>query len=75
MRGTKFKGRVEKVFDSLPELDGLRDLGDFCIAWPELRELVAKDAIEASDLSEDAKEVVAWLSLLADKVCRQPPGP
>lgn len=58
--------------DALETLESLRDIGDFCIAWPQLRPFVSAERIGASDLPEDGKEVVRWLCLLADKVAEHP---
>ncbi len=46
----------------------LRDLSDFCTRWSELRPL-ADDACAVSDLTDDQREIVGWLILLADRTC------
>lgn len=64
---------VDHEDNSLETVENLRDLGDFCLAWPEVRDLVGRETVEASNLPPASKALIAWLSSLADKVCRNGP--
>ncbi len=52
-------------------LASIRDLSDFCEAWPELRKRVQHhiqcDTAEESELRDTLK----WLCLLSDRICAQ----
>lgn len=45
-----------------------RDLSDFCLRWSELRAF-ADEACGAPGLTDDQREIIGWLILLADRTC------
>ena len=47
----------------------IRDLSDFCLKWPSLKEKVAPAALDGSGLPEASRQTIRWLALLADRVC------
>ena len=51
-------------------LEEIRDLSDFCEKWSELRPTVSDDSLAASSLPDQSREVIRWLTLLADRVCK-----
>ena len=48
----------------------IRDLSDFCEHWPSLRPYVVEPEATGAVLTERHREVLEWLVLLADRVCR-----
>ncbi len=60
---TSRPGKVET------ELASIRDLSDFCIRWPDLRQWVSDDALHGVSGPEDTLRTIRWLVLLADRVC------
>lgn len=53
----------------------IRDLSDFCLRWPELRNIV--QASERNGFAADdpaLRVVLRWLCLLADRVCQDEAG-
>lgn len=57
------------------EAPRIRDLSDFCLKWPELREIVLareREGLAAEDT--ELQVVLRWLRLLADRVCRDETG-
>lgn len=73
MDAHRWEIRVSKQHDisSKKSLDDVRDLSDFCEAWPELREHVQlhiqSDAIEEAEL----RATLTWLCHLSDRICAQ----
>ena len=48
----------------------IRDLSDFCLQWPDLREIVLSREREGFGTDDpDLRMVLLWLRLLADRVC------
>ena len=55
-------------------IENIRDLGDFCESWPELRSLVM-DYLESGAVSDpDVLATMTWLCHLSDRVYHQPPS-
>lgn len=58
---------VHPIDDSAPEI---RDLSDFCLQWPALREIVLIREQEGFAAEQpELRLVLRWLRLLADRVC------
>lgn len=49
-----------------PDPARIRDLSDFCRKWPQLRRLIPPESLAQP---EEARLVLGWLLLLADRVC------
>ena len=47
----------------------IRDLSEFCLEWPNLRECLNATAAPTEDWNPDAKNVLNWLIMLADRTC------
>ncbi|MEM1237589.1 MAG: hypothetical protein AAGI10_11500 [Pseudomonadota bacterium] len=54
---------IERNFTKGP----IEDLADFYTQWPSLRGVVER-VIASESLSDEEREVVTWLKLLADRV-------
>jgi len=50
----------------------IRDLGDFCLQWSDLRGVVSEQELTQMPLDPRQREIVNWLRLLADKVATRP---
>ena len=58
---------VRQIDGNTPEI---RDLSDFCLRWPDLREIVLRREREGFDPDDpDLRAVLRWLRLLADRIC------
>lgn len=47
---------------------GIRDLSDFCLKWPDLREELQR-RLRAEPGEERTEAIIGWLVLLADRAC------
>lgn len=56
--------------NGIPSLEKLkiRDLGDFCLQWPNIRDQISEEIIENNVNSNEMSDLVIWLFKLADKV-------
>ncbi|WP_417433681.1 hypothetical protein [Kiloniella sp.] len=64
-------GRHKPTPQIVPDQDTLkpRDLSDFCQKWNDLKIHASDDQLDAAKLSPESREVISWLTILADKVC------
>jgi hypothetical protein len=51
------------------KFENVRDLSEFCQKWPRLRPIVSDIETTEEISSEEVREIVKWLVLLADRVC------
>ncbi|MFD2205917.1 hypothetical protein [Kiloniella antarctica] len=61
----------EPLSELVPDRDSPnpRDLSDFCQKWNALKIHASKEQLSKAQLSPESKEVISWLTILADKVC------
>ncbi|WP_299409998.1 hypothetical protein [uncultured Roseobacter sp.] len=52
-------------------VETIRDLSDFCEAWPKLRESVLHHIQSGSPIDQDLRDTLNWMCLLSDRVCAQ----
>ncbi|GAB5374987.1 MAG: hypothetical protein AcusKO_14490 [Acuticoccus sp.] len=59
---------VPRFKDGTPPKD-FRDLSEFCEQWQCYRDRISDSVLQESGLDEDARHIIEWLKLLADRVC------
>ena len=63
------KSKASQPRSKEPVLESIRDLSDFCNAWPELCRWVSDDALSGLPAHANTIATIRWLVLLADRVC------
>ncbi len=61
----------DPTLELIPDQDSSspRDLSDFCQKWNDLKIHASEEQLASAQLSPESKEVISWLTILADKVC------
>ncbi|EFL87561.1 hypothetical protein [Ahrensia sp. R2A130] len=60
---------AQQIDSALAQVRDLRDMSDFCDAWPQIKVLFEPSVFAARDGTPEIDQALAWLIEFADKLC------
>lgn len=61
------KMKKNELIVAQEKIKTVRDLSDFCAFWPDIKIVLSRQLASGHALDEDARKILHWLTLLADK--------